>query len=92
MNETKKGKKMKNDIKFGRHEKTHHKKSDERKEYEKLEKIAEEVFDYIQGQEDCMKMEKTSFCAGFMNCYCFLCPITIDTAEIKVKMILDKAH
>lgn len=82
---------MNNDIKFGRHEKTHHKKSDERKEYEKLEKIAEDVFDYIQWQEGCMKMDKKSFCAGFMNCYSFLCPISIDAAEIKVKMILNKA-
>lgn len=79
------------DIKFGRHEKTHHKKSDERKEYERLEKIAEDVFDYIQGKEGCMKMDKQSFCVGFMNCFSFLCPITIDNAEIKVKTILDKA-
>ena len=92
MEDTKKGKKMKDDIKFGRHEKTHHKKSDERKEFEKLEKIADYVFDYIQCQEGCIKMDRGSFCSGFMNCYLFLCPITIDAAEIKVKMILDKAH
>lgn len=82
---------MERDIKFGRHEKTHHKKSDERKIYERMEKNAEKFFDFVQAQKDCMKMDKQSFVVGFINAWSFLSPLSVGEVEKELQNVLDNA-